>query len=111
MKKAIIILIMVLLFSVVSIANAAQWLGCDIPPAEQEVTEYAITIDGGAEVIVPYQENTAQDAVLLWDITSLTNATFSVFAINSQGRRSAVPAPFVLLAAPSGPLQVRIVQP
>jgi len=49
--------------------------------------------------------------VLLWDITNMTNASFAVYSINSQGRRSAVPAPFDLQAAPSGPSGVMIVLP
>ena len=108
MKKLIFATVFVFLFVGVS---TADWLGCDIPDAAQDVTEYAVIIDGGAEVIVPYQENAAQDAVLLWDISSISNANFSVFAINSQGRRSAIPTPFDLLAKPSGPVGVKIVLP
>ena len=90
--------------------NAAEWLACDIPDSAEEVTEYAVIIDGGPENIVAYQENVAGDAVLLWDVTSVGSAAFSVFAINSQGRRSAVPSPFDLLSKPSGAAAIRIVQ-
>ena len=108
MKKLLIIICSV--FLMVSISNAAEWLVCDIPATSQEVTEYAVIINGGPEVIVPYQENAAQDAVLLWDVTSLGSAAFSVFAINSQNRRSAVATPFDLLSKPSGPAAIRLIQ-
>jgi hypothetical protein len=90
---------------------AAEWLGCDIPNPAENVTEYAVIVDSQPEVIVPYRANSAGDAVLLWDITNITNANFAVYAINSQGRRSAVPTPFGLLAAPSGPSGAKIVLP
>lgn len=106
--KKILITILIVLFS--SAVCAAEWLACDIPPAAEEVTQYAVIIDGGVENIVAYQENAANDAVLLWDVTSLGSASFSVFAINSQGRRSAVATPFDLLSKPSGPGGIRIEQ-
>lgn len=109
MMKKIIFISLILLIP--QLAASQEWLGCDIPDPLEEVAEYAVIVDGAAEVIVPYQENTANDAVLIWDISSLTNAAFSVFAINSQGRRSVVATPFDLLAAPSGPVGPRIVRP
>lgn len=105
------LLLAVLAFFLMAGVACADWLGCDIPDAVEDVTHYAVIIDGAAEVIVPYQENTAADAVLLWDITTIPNASFSVFAINSQGRRSATATPFDLLAKPSGPSAIKIVLP
>ena len=107
--KTFILVLLLVLFIVGP--SAAEWLGCDIPDPVDDVTNYAVIVDSQPEVIVPYQLNTAADAVLLWDITSMSNAHFSVYAINSQDRRSAVPSPFDLLAAPSGPGGVKIVQP
>jgi hypothetical protein len=110
-KMKITNLVITCLFLFFAQIAAAEWLGCDIPDPAENVTGYAVTVDSQAEVVVPYQVNSAGDAVLLWDITNITNAGFAVYSINSQGRRSAVPTPFDLLAAPSGPSGVKIVLP
>ena len=101
--KAIIILIVLM----IAIPASADWLVCDIPPAGT-VTEYALEIDGQPEVIVPYEEH--QGYVKLMDVTGVDTATINVWAINSQGRRSDVTGPFVLLSKPLPPAGPRIVE-
>jgi hypothetical protein len=103
--KSLIYLIIILWASVAS----AESLGCDIPDAAQDVVSYGVTVNSDPEVIVPYALNAAADAVLLWDIAEIDTATFSVVAINSQGRRSAAADPFVLEPKPSALSGYRII--
>jgi len=107
MKKLLTCLVIILL-GFASGANA-EWLGCDIPDAGQDIAEYAVIVDSQPEVIVAYQLNTAADTVLIWDIENLDTAHFEIFAINSQGRRSQTAAPFDLRAKPLAPGPFRIV--
>ncbi len=95
--KAIAVLILILW---AGLANAAEWLACDVPDVAQDVTSYAVIVDSQPEVIIPYALNQAQDVVLLWDITALVSVHFEVFAINSQGRRTLTSSPFDLKARP-----------
>ncbi len=109
MKKLILMTLMLLaIVSFVSAANAAEWLACDIPDAAQDVVSYAVIVDSDPEVIVPYLVNLTLNVIILWDITALDTAHFEIYAINSQGRRSAS-APFDLRAAPLPPSGFRII--
>jgi hypothetical protein len=100
----------VIIFSIASLSGAAEWLAWDIPDAAQDVTGYAVALNSDPEVIVPYRLNAAADAVLGWNITDLDTAHFEIWAINSQGRRSATSAPFELKPAPSASAGHRIIQ-
>jgi hypothetical protein len=107
--KKILTYLAIFLFSFTGMANA-EWIGCDIPDAGENVVSSIVVVDGGPEIVTPYQLNSAGDAVLLLDIENIDSCSVVAYFENDQGRRSLASVPFVLKARPSVSIGHRIVR-
>jgi hypothetical protein len=99
----IIILIAFLLMT--GLANA-EWIVCDIP--SENIVSSIVVVDGGPEIVTPYQLNSAGDSVLLLDIKDIESANVVTYFEDDQGRRSLASVPFALKPRPSAPTGHRI---
>ena len=93
--------------------GAAQWLACD-PPLENidtdltnDVSHYIVSVNGAPLVSVPYNAN-GSAYQKLWEVTSMSKATFVIHAVNMQARISE-PVTFNMAAPPTGCEGLRLV--